>query len=70
MYLLHLQPILQVGVEDFSVLAFGSSAVLVKGPDTPWDAATQLALLEQYNCRKGGFAKPNSIVLFASSCCG
>lgn len=43
----------QVGIDDFSVITFGSAAVLIKGPDMPWDAASQLALLEQINCRKG-----------------
>jgi hypothetical protein len=45
--------LVQVGIDDFSVLTFGSHAVLVKGPDTPWDATCQLALLEQVNCKKG-----------------
>lgn len=52
-------PSLQVGIEDFSVLTFGSSAALVKGPDTAWDAATQLALLEQVNCNRG---KPHLVL--------
>ena len=51
----------QVGIDDFSVLTFGSRPVLVKGPDTPWDATCQLALLEQINCRKGAWAAATSM---------
>lgn len=43
----------KVGLDDFAVMTFGAAPVLVKAPDTAWDAASQLALLEQVNCRAG-----------------
>jgi midasin (ATPase involved in ribosome maturation) len=43
----------KVGLDDFVVMTFGAAPVLVKGPDTAWDQASQLALLEQVNCRTG-----------------
>uniref|UniRef100_A0A383V1P5 VWFA domain-containing protein n=1 Tax=Tetradesmus obliquus TaxID=3088 RepID=A0A383V1P5_TETOB len=41
----------KVGLDDFVVMTFGAAPVLVKGPDTAWDQASQLALLEQVNCK-------------------
>eukprot|EP00878_Enallax_costatus_P013375 GHUV01013985.1.p1 GENE.GHUV01013985.1~~GHUV01013985.1.p1 ORF type:complete len:1200 (+),score=534.70 GHUV01013985.1:114-3713(+) len=43
----------QAGLDGFAVMTFGSTTTLVKGADTPWDHASQLALLEQINCRPG-----------------
>lgn len=43
----------QAGLDDFVVMTFGSQATLVKGSDTPWDQTSQLALLDQINCRPG-----------------
>jgi hypothetical protein len=47
------EALMQAGIEDFLVLAYGAGSVLVKDGDTPWDQACQLALLEQVNGRTG-----------------